>query len=61
MVLKSINEDSSEFNNIGIRNVIRRVKFYYDEDYKFSLGSDEKKGTVVILELPNEIKPVLYG
>ena len=41
---------------IGIRNVYRRLKMYYGEELTFAVESEEDCGFVVILEIPLDLE-----
>jgi two-component system, sensor histidine kinase YesM len=58
---KKINSDSDvdeakmeSGNGIGLRNVNERIKLRYGNEYGMSITSVEKKGTTVMIKLPNK-------
>lgn len=47
-----INDENSEFNSIGLRNVNRRIKLYYGEEYGILFESLENYGSTVTVTIP---------
>lgn len=55
-ILMGLEEDIYTTGSIGIRNVYRRLKLYYGEDFKFFIRSERDKGTNVNFIIPLESK-----
>ncbi|TYQ16621.1 UNVERIFIED_CONTAM: two-component system sensor histidine kinase YesM [Acetivibrio alkalicellulosi] len=51
-ILMSMEDDIYTSGSIGIRNVYRRLKFYYGKDFKFFINSKKNKGTKVCFTIP---------
>ncbi len=51
-----INDKNNSFNSIGLRNVNKRIKIRYGEDYGLVIQSSPEAGTKVIITLPLENK-----
>jgi len=55
-ILENLEEDIYTIGSIGIKNVYRRLKLYYGEDFKFFIQSTKGKGTDVSFIIPLESK-----
>lgn len=51
-IKKDNQEDSSGFNNIGLKNINDRLKLYFGEAYTLKIASDVGIGTCVFFEMP---------
>jgi two-component system sensor histidine kinase YesM len=59
--LEEIKESLNDFkmlnrSNIGLSNVNQRIKLLYGEEYGISIKSEENKGTMVTIEIPEDIR-----
>jgi two-component system, sensor histidine kinase YesM len=59
--LAEIKENLNDFrklnrSNIGLSNVNQRIKLLYGLDYGIKVESEENKGTVITIELPEDIR-----
>lgn len=50
-----INDKNNSFSSIGLRNINRRIKLNYGEDYGLEIFSVLEKGTSVVITLPYTI------
>lgn len=51
-----INDNNNSFNGIALRNINRRLKLNYGENYNLKIFSVEGKGTSMVLTLPFIVK-----
>ncbi|MHA0857355.1 sensor histidine kinase [Paenibacillus sp. CMAA1364] len=51
-IMLSIRSDSLEGENVGIRNVYRRLELYYNDQVQFNLSSSPNQGMEVSFEIP---------
>lgn len=49
---KKLVKTKKGFNNIGLANIIDRLKLYYGNNYKFKIESNINKGTKVYFDIP---------
>ncbi|GAF63883.1 hypothetical protein BTS2_0775 [Bacillus sp. TS-2] len=50
-LIRSVKEDESMGDHVGIKNVYYRLKLYYQEDFDFSIYSSPNIGTTVVIKL----------
>lgn len=48
------NKNSNEFNSVGLKNTINRLKFNYGDNYTFFIDSNENTGTCIKISIPIE-------
>lgn len=50
----SLTGDMKDLNSIGLKNVCRRIKLYFGDDYGIKIFSEEGVGTKVVIIVPRE-------
>ncbi|KMK75562.1 sensor histidine kinase [Alkalihalobacillus pseudalcaliphilus] len=50
-LLRGLKEDDSMGEHVGIKNVYYRLKFYYQNDFDFSIYSSPQIGTTVVIKI----------
>ena len=41
---------------IGLSNIVQRLRLFYEDDYSFTIDSEEGKGTVIRIQVPIHMK-----
>lgn len=52
-----LNNENQSFTSIGLKNIHRRIKLYYGDDYGLSIESRQGMGTSVTIRLPLQTAP----
>ena len=48
--------EPGESASIGLRNIVQRLRLFYDDDYTITVDSTEGEGTRIVISLPDHIR-----
>ncbi|MBV7271712.1 sensor histidine kinase [Clostridiaceae bacterium UIB06] len=51
-----LNDDTEEVSNIGIKNVDRRIRLYFGDDFRLNVFSNNGQGTKCMIRIPKKSK-----